>query len=61
VLVLVSGHRDWLFRLGPDEQAFYLRTEAESSPRNDILNKNKIMSKNTTIVLIYHHHELLDL
>jgi hypothetical protein len=33
-LVLLPGDRDWLYRLGPTEQSFYLRTETESSLRN---------------------------
>jgi hypothetical protein len=44
--------------MGPNEQAFYLRTETESSVRNVVLNKNSAMDnvKNSIIVLIYDRH-----
>jgi hypothetical protein len=56
-----AGDRDKLYRLGPNEQGFYLRTDAEPSLRKAVLNKKTrrwIMSRKSVIVVIYHRHEL---
>jgi hypothetical protein len=55
MLIVVSGDRDKLCRLGLNKVSFYLRKETESSIRKVVFNKKTggwMMSKRSIIVLI---------